>query len=378
MDRYRFMLDHALYCALCGSPLSPDAFADAIPYHEELFMPDGEGGIMHLSVPSTVTPDGMKWLADFKLMSPAHSSMDDSKLSPSHFLPGSAYCDRRVGTVIGVDIVPVYDHDAQTGLACLPMYAACVAIAERVFERRKRQGPGHACGGERGPKPTSLEGLYDSVNRQSRNGESPGRVACAVSWPHGCYGAQAYQGAVWTWKPDDANKWLCMGPIKVPGLTAFILAHLQPVTEKENDDDNDNDNDAAGASNRPSPSPASPPSALERLPVELLDHTTSYLAFADTLALARTSDRLHRRLLTQRWWRNALIAGDAVGYLWDLDPAQCRAKDAMAAGQPWDWRALARQLAARDCFDDGGRAGFKDAPAGLRNRQRIWKILVDV
>ncbi|KAI9820568.1 MAG: hypothetical protein M1826_000871 [Phylliscum demangeonii] len=299
-----------LYCALCGSPLSSEEDADHVLYQEEEDERDDDGMRLPYSGPWVITPDEME--------------------------------------------IEVYHHDAG-GYAYFPLHNACLSIAERVFERRRRNGPG--------PKPTSPEGLYDGINRQSRDSESTHVVACAVNWPHGCYGAQALQGESWDWMPDDGTE--------VPGLTTFILAHLQPVTAEEEEEDV-----VAANSNKSSPPP---PSLLEGLPTELLDRTEFFLPFADTLALSRTSTRLHRRLLTQTWWRKALIAGDAVGYLWDLDPGLCRSKDTDpdATDKPWDWRALARQFATRNCFDDTHN-GFNDAPRGLRNRQRIWKILVDV
>ncbi|KAI9808928.1 MAG: hypothetical protein M1826_004015 [Phylliscum demangeonii] len=370
LDHWPDALDHALYCALCGSPLSFDAFAGAtLDQFQGQWL--NENGDIISDTSKTGTPTGMEWLDIFSLMSPAHSSLDKFKRSPSDLLNGVyIYSDRRSGIGFGPCVVEVYEHDPQTGFACLPMHTACLAIAERVFVGREGPWPESASGGEKVLKPTWLEGFYDRVNQQSRNRERPDEFACAVRWPHGCYGAEAYQGEVWTWMPDDGNKWLCAEPIDVPDLTTFVLAQLQPVSEKEADDG------AATASHQAAPSP--PPSPLERLPIELLEHIMSYLSVVDILALSRTSTCLHRRMLTQRWWRNALVAGDAVGYLWDLDPTQCRAKDAFTVDKPWDWAALARRFAARDCFDVDAHAGFHEAPGGLRNRQRIWKIVLDV
>ncbi|KAI9833217.1 MAG: hypothetical protein M1826_000130 [Phylliscum demangeonii] len=303
---------------------------------------------------------------------------DGLKLSPPDPFASPAINEDGTDIGMGEEYVEVYDHDAETGFATFSVHTACLSITERLFERRRRQGPGNASGGERGPKPTSPGDLYDAINRQSRDSQIPNTTYFSVDWPHGCYGAQACQGNDCEWMQKS---WMCADPLgtfdpidprDVPDMTAFILAHLQPVTEREDEEE------AAAASNKPSPSPCPPPSPLERLSIELLYHMTSYLPFADTLTLARTSTRLHRRLLTQRWWRDALVAGDVVGFLWDLNPARCRAKDreAHATSKAWDWRALAHQLAVRDCFDSGH--AFHDAPWPLRNRQRIWKIVVDV
>ncbi|KAI9803928.1 MAG: hypothetical protein M1826_004938 [Phylliscum demangeonii] len=316
----------------------------------------------------------MAWLGYIYLMSRAYRNPNGLKPSPSDPFACSGFGDglNVMSNADLVEDVEVYQHDAKTGFATLPVHSACLSIAERVFERRRRQGPGNASGGGGGLKPTSLEGLYDAVNRQSGDSQTLNTFVAAVNWPHGYYGAQACHGKGLVWTLE--TKWMCADPFDASNLTAFILTQLSPVAEKKEEGQ-----EAAAALDQPSPSPPAPPSALERLPSELLDHMTSYLPFAATLALARCSTRLHHRLLTQRWWREAVIAGDAVGFLWDLDPVQCRAKDrgAHTTDKAWDWRALARQLAARDCFDHGQAAGH-DVPGPLRNRQRIWKIVFDV
>ncbi|KAI9810588.1 MAG: hypothetical protein M1826_003510 [Phylliscum demangeonii] len=290
---------------------------------------------------------------------------DGAYLPPSKFLERPTSWDAR-GVSIGTQRVEMYEQDAKTGLASLPVHTACLAIAERVFERRRRLGPGNASAADKGQNPTSLVGLYYAVIRlrQKPSSSKFGLRMALVRQD------RARDGLYWR-RPGDGTEWLCADPLHVPGLTTYILAHLLPVTEKEEDDDDAAA--AAAASSRPSP----PPSPLERLPIELLNHMTSYLPFADTLVLSRTSTGLHRALLTQTWWRQALVAGDAVGYLWDLDPAACRAKeaDAAAADQRWDWRALARQFVTQSYFDEYTHGA---APRGLKNRKRIWKILVDV
>ncbi|KAI9825714.1 MAG: hypothetical protein M1826_006898 [Phylliscum demangeonii] len=364
-------LNHGLYCALCGSPLWS---MEWVLNQSDDGRYGGPRGWILYTLPDTLTPDEMK--------------VGDSHRKAGCLLPSegllcyAAAFDGTYGILVGslADEVPVYRHDARTGFAAIPMHTACLSIAERIFERRQRPSARNApAGGASGPQPTSLERLYDSVNRQSGSREGATGFAFAVNWPHGCYGAQACQGERGTWAPGDGTDWFCADPIHVPGLTAFLLAHLQPITTKDdNDDDNATASAASAASHQHSPTP--PPSRLEGLPTELLEQLTSYLPFAATLALARTSTRLHARLLTQTWWREALIAGDAVAYLWDLDPAQCRAKDRdrhrhrhrhPADDQPWDWRALARSCLDLGCFHHA-------PPPGLRNRHRIWKIAVDV
>ncbi|KAI9814506.1 MAG: hypothetical protein M1826_002253 [Phylliscum demangeonii] len=381
------VINHDLYCALCGSPLSLNEDEGRVLYQDEHPEWDDDGMIIPYSGPWIITPDEMKAGEPHRASAPDEPasafsdcamlifycpSIDGFKASASDLPAGPISCEGSFGVMIGSHSVEVYHHDTESGCASFPVHTACLSIADRIFERRRRQEPADARRSASQLKPTSLDSLYDAINRQSRD-RKPEILPCAVNWPHECYGARALQGQSWCWMPGDGTEWLCADPLNVPGLTPFILAQLPPVTEEQNDDGAA----AAVAANPLSPPPS--PSALECLPTELLEHTLSYLPFADTLALSRTSTRLHHRLLTQAWWRDALIAGDAVGYLWDLDPAQCRAKDTDldAAAKRWDWRALARHLANRDCFD-GAKAGLKEVPRSLRNRQRIWKILVDV
>jgi hypothetical protein len=145
--------------------------------------------------------------------------------------------------------------------------------------------------------------------------------------------------------------------MNIPGLANYILNHLSQKPD-----------DTAPQALLP----AVGPSPVESCPAEILDQITSYLPITSVLTLSRTSKALHKHLPTQKQYRDAFITGEAVGYLWDLDESTCRAK---AAANSWDWAQLARDLTRRDCFDQG--KGFDDAPKGLRNRQRIWKILLD-
>lgn len=175
------------------------------------------------------------------------------------------------------------------------------------------------------------------------------------------------------------TQWLCADPLNIPSLTNCILRHLREAPVGDTDDfaQITQPSDAVPELSSPSLSPvaAKPPpqSRLEFLPLELLSAILFYLPFPSALILSHTSKTLHKRLLTQTFWRDVLIAGDAIGYLWDLDGTACRAKQNSI--HSWDWKSLVRELARRDCFEDGRE--FKDVPKGLRNRQRIWKVLID-
>ena len=52
--------------------------------------------------------------------------------------------------------------------------------------------------------------------------------------------------------------------------------------------------------------------------------------------------------LDQTFGRNALIAGDAIPWLRDLDATECHLKDRRGS---WDWKQLARLLHRAQIFD---------------------------
>ncbi|KAF2157134.1 hypothetical protein K461DRAFT_273268 [Myriangium duriaei CBS 260.36] len=76
-------------------------------------------------------------------------------------------------------------------------------------------------------------------------------------------------------------------------------------------------------------------------------------------------------------WRRALIRG-CLPWLWDLDKDAIAAREAeRSGGRDWDWEALVRRLGRRDLYmpvhDEPA-----DFPRGLRNRRRIWQLVMDM
>lgn len=142
---------------------------------------------------------------------------------------------------------------------------------------------------------------------------------------------------------------------------------------------------------------------LESLPQEVLSMIISHLSTRDIFRIQRCSKTLAIRLpLDQQFWREALISGELISWLWDLDRDECRAVDRLRnekSRRKWDWRRLVLTL-AKDPFptktmdlseslpeakdwsewfaDETSIAvndGLENIPAGLRNRRRIWKII---
>lgn len=72
---------------------------------------------------------------------------------------------------------------------------------------------------------------------------------------------------------------------------------------------------------------------------------------------------------------HALITGNAVPWLWDMNQDMCMVKhhfrkSGESKNDEWDWELLVRQLSQVNVFDFG--QAMHDAPKGLRNRRRIW------
>ncbi len=185
--------------------------------------------------------------------------------------------------------------------------------------------------------------------------------------------------------------------IRPHGVTNYILSLLQPSEET----DRGHLKRSVGSGSKKHLDPASHhgKSWLESLPVELLLEIVSYLPTTAVLRLRRCSTTLLAQIaIDQRFWRDRLVFGELIGWLFDLDWNQCRAKD-RSDSVMWDWKRLALLLGqnafTNELMDlsekapstsvDWGRflackqlavsEGMENQPLGLRNRRRIWKIL---
>ena len=140
-------------------------------------------------------------------------------------------------------------------------------------------------------------------------------------------------------------------------------------------------------------------STLESLPNEIIKHIVAFLPVTATLTLRCCSKSLASKLsLDQMFWRDGLIAGDLVPWLWDLDVKECHAKD--RSGN-WGWKQLAQTLRQAKIFEsalkesvasddangpermiiddvDDTDVSMKDAPLGLQNRCRLARLVKDI
>ncbi|GME38931.1 F-box domain cyclin-containing protein [Neofusicoccum parvum] len=248
-------------------------------------------------------------------------------------------------------------------------------------------------GAHPGPSPASvLQNFYVSLKRLHY------RISCqshSVRWEHGYYGAARF----WRnfWGQERGWEWLCADPANISNLTEWVLSQLRPVSDHDPpplkfpvlDDDT-----------APYPRPA-----LDGMPIDVLRRIASFLPTASVLRLRRCSKPLANRIeLRQSFWRDGLVAGDLVSFLWDLDGEKCRQADRCSSA-PHDWRALARGLKAHKFVQaalrrslarrpvEGYGIGYldfyravaaqdeafeTDAPVGLLNRCRIAQVVADV
>lgn len=73
----------------------------------------------------------------------------------------------------------------------------------------------------------------------------------------------------------------------------------------------------------------------------------------------------------------SLLEYATIPWLWDLDYQVLRNKEASKPqGRDWDWELLIRQLAQPDIYEPG--KALPNLPLGVRNRQRIWRLVEDL
>ncbi|KAL8788412.1 MAG: hypothetical protein Q9195_007291 [Heterodermia aff. obscurata] len=269
------------------------------------------------------------------------------------------------------------------------MHETCIEILQRVGQHNKVSIAPDAT-----VNYTSLQGYYDALLRLHDRLTSwpyddpeaeeqlekfhpyPSEYGChKLEWEHQYYGAARFaDGSV------------------IPDLTVYILSKLSPIQPVL---------------------PLEPPqpvitftdrslsslTALETLSTESLQLITLHAGASAALRLRRCSKTIYFKLsLTQSFWRDHLVSGSLIEYLWDLDRVLCIQKDGQGH---WDWKTLAQKLRKpsilenalaksldsmeidddeKTAFEQKVRQGgeFSDAPMGLRNRCRLVKIVGDI
>lgn len=161
-------------------------------------------------------------------------------------------------------------------------------------------------------------------------------------------------------------------------MTTYLLSYLRPQTNKRPNPFEQN-TPLQNLSGEEIFSSQRQKASIRSLPPELLALVMTSLPLTSVLRLRSCCRVLAIRIpLHQRFWYSQLLAGCLVGYLWDLDLAQCRHKagSLIHQGQPivgWDWARFVKKLMPYETFEKDG--DMAQAPAGLRNRRRIWRII---
>lgn len=161
-------------------------------------------------------------------------------------------------------------------------------------------------------------------------------------------------------------------------MTSYLLSYLRPQTSKMPNTFK-LDGPLPKLSIEETLSSQNPSACIQSLPPELLAWVMRSLHLTSVLRLRSCCRVLAVRIpLHQRFWYDQLLAGCLVGYLWDLDLSQCRLKagSLMHQGKPiigWDWACFVKKLWSYDGFENDGEMAH--APAALRNRRRIWKVI---
>jgi hypothetical protein len=149
-------------------------------------------------------------------------------------------------------------------------------------------------------------------------------------------------------------------PIKVSGITDYVLSLLHPVLKQG----------------------VSPEQSISKYMAQIAPELK--LAIVDSLLPLRNLPLQCTRLLDQSYWKEMLMSGRFLPYLWDLDLELLEAKASQLPEKvEWDWERLIRQLSQSGFLDYIAKAaGFSNflphVPYGLRNRRRIWRILEEM
>lgn len=225
----------------------------------------------------------------------------------------------------------------------------CMSIVEIVLSLKSQT--------QSGETRTGLDAIYkfyvalDSLREDIRE-DQEAITGKGVEWWHGYYGSRRFwfDGASKGWSMERGWEFLCADPIDIPDLTDYLLSNLKAIPVQP--EARSTESKAvqvqleARSSERPQKSSYSPQAALDTLPVELLSRITSYLPGPTILHLHSANRALSARIsLGPSFWRDQMISGTLLPFIWDLDAEKCREKDSNPpADTAWDWELLARTL----------------------------------
>ncbi|KAK7968681.1 hypothetical protein PG988_007754 [Apiospora saccharicola] len=264
------------------------------------------------------------------------------------------------------------------------VHAACLDVVERVMRKRSRR---RRCLG-RGP---SLRTLWKVLRMRldTCDNELMGRTNWSTQFAPLWLRNFFYQyltptefttGDRWriSWRKDH-GKWLLEDPTTIADLTNILLSNIKRVEVEAVDQETQAFRNA-----------------FMSLPLELRDHILDLLSSCDDLHLFCT------RLLPQESWRDMLLGKKCLPFLYDIDGAAvlrfAQTKEEEADANTVNWESLVRSLSrgvwtGRGYYqppdygyewdfelpkNDYYYCDLQAAPAGLRNRRRIWQLVEEM
>lgn len=252
----------------------------------------------------------------------------------------------------GYGNVPVLELD-DNGHALFPMHSACATIVQRVCASDNNE--------------MTLQAYYDIL-----------RKACAmflaeggINWPHKHFGAMQYW-AYDDWDYKDGFLKFVTDPLRSTDTKVFIMDSLETIKARK---------PKVPQHERRAPVRSS----IETLPNEIMDQIVGCLPMDAIYSLRLASlGTAYKVPLDQRFFRERLLSGELLPYIWDLRrasclPSQCSVDiglEQTVKGECWDWRGLAQSLT-----DISGLVSTSTEESGLPrslwNRLRIWQSVVN-
>lgn len=269
-------------------------------------------------------------------------------------------------------------YPGDNGDILFAMHITCAEFIQRVYKAKSDGLVAHGC------LPT-VRSFYDKLRKEClRSADEWGNVY----WPHDYYGAIEHWGYN-DWEYGEgcvvsrislqtpstclysSQKYL-LNPLHDRSLTTFALELLKPA---QNQLRLQQDLTRETASNRIN---------LESLPTEIVDQIVSLLPAPSAYSLRLVSSRLASKIpLNQQFFRQQLLGGNIVPFIWDLDAQACRnmqrrTPEGEDADEYWDWRQLAHDLSdVKGIVERGPDVNDNPIPSGLWNRCRLWLTVVE-
>ncbi|KAH8669504.1 hypothetical protein BGZ60DRAFT_407612 [Tricladium varicosporioides] len=376
-----------VYCCVCGLPV------DGVYYPETFDLDDEE--IAQLYDKGKLSVSQLEWTRGFCTIN--ERSFEEGERYSSHSL---FYYTSITGESAEIRLCdPKFSSDGlfpdiTSPESFFPIHCKCLTLVERVVKRKNFPSSEGSVSGV-----AAIQYFYESLNtlRSIVREDQDGVTGKGIEWKHDYYGARRFWFDSWTMEPGW--EFLCADPFEIATLTDYLLSNLEFIPAQEvrqkplvSNKIQQVERDCSLA-------------ALDALPIELLNKMVAFLPISSILRLHRTNQKLKNKIsLNQTFWRDQLVSGRTVPFIWDLDREACLQKDNEAPNNMyWDWKALTRNLLeepfvelalknrlSQPLADDLGSrsleswrklsSGASDKlkgspPLGLINRVRILKII---